>query len=319
MTDPTPAAVVCVSYLAPAQLLLVDEFPPPNYGAEVVATERGVAADGPMVALTLAAMGLDATLVTNAAGRGPASAGITDQIESSRVRFVPAPRRQYDESPQIVVLSDRAGNRMWLPYLPGVDGELRAADLSPLAGAELAYVDCYDVIRTAARRAILAAAESGTSLFANLGGSEPAPELVELLGRARPAVIQTNVPDDRPELALPLAGKLAVRTRAELVVVTMGAAGAVAVSSAAVRYDVPAYPIRHRRLHGAGAAFSAGLIASLLTGAPLAASLAFAAASGAHQCARPTQATWPSRADVEAFAAAYPRLDVRATQHPAEH
>ena len=311
--------VVCVSYLAPAHLLLVDEYPPANYGAEVVSTERGVAADGPMIALTLASMDLDVALITNSVGRGAAWASIADQLEMSAMAFIPSSAQRRDKSPEIVVVSDRLGNRTWFPYLPEVDTELRAADLSPLAGCRLAYVDHYEVIEDAATRAIREAADVGTPLFVNLGGVRPGGGLVDLLRRASPAVIQTNLRENQRVHALSLARELATHTLAGLVVVTMGFDGAVAISAANVLYDVPAYPISPRRLHGAGAAFSAGLIASLLTGVPTDEALAFASACGAHQCERPTQATWPSRDDIAAFVDAHPRLHIGTSEYPIEH
>lgn len=47
--------IVCVSYLALAELWSVPLFPVVNHGAEVRTTEQSIAADGPMTAAVLAA------------------------------------------------------------------------------------------------------------------------------------------------------------------------------------------------------------------------------------------------------------------------
>src|SRR5437016_5320484 len=60
--------VVCVSYLAAAELWEVDRFPSANHGAEVRAIERSIAADGPMVAAVLSALGATALLLSNGMG-----------------------------------------------------------------------------------------------------------------------------------------------------------------------------------------------------------------------------------------------------------
>jgi hypothetical protein len=57
--------VVCMSYLAAAGLWKVSRFPKANHGAEVLAVERSVTADGPMAVATLTALDMPALLVAN--------------------------------------------------------------------------------------------------------------------------------------------------------------------------------------------------------------------------------------------------------------
>jgi|SRR5712692_1794369 len=60
--------VVCVSYLAAAALWKVSRFPIANHGAEVLAVEHSIAADGPMAAAVLAALGVPSLLLANSVG-----------------------------------------------------------------------------------------------------------------------------------------------------------------------------------------------------------------------------------------------------------
>ena len=58
-----PARLVCVSYLAAASLWKVPCFPLANHGAEVQTIEHSIAADAPMVAAVLAALGVPSLLL----------------------------------------------------------------------------------------------------------------------------------------------------------------------------------------------------------------------------------------------------------------
>ncbi|WP_433622088.1 hypothetical protein [Nocardia sp. CA-120079] len=60
--------IVCVSYLARAELWSVPLFPAANHGVEVRTTGQSIAADGPMAAAVLAALDVPTTLVANDIG-----------------------------------------------------------------------------------------------------------------------------------------------------------------------------------------------------------------------------------------------------------
>src|SRR6266851_485680 len=68
MSTRSSGPVACFSYLAAAELWNVARFPAANHGAEVLAIEQSVAADGPMVAAVLAAAGVPALLLANDVG-----------------------------------------------------------------------------------------------------------------------------------------------------------------------------------------------------------------------------------------------------------
>jgi sugar/nucleoside kinase (ribokinase family) len=288
----------------------VDQYPPSNYGAEVVSTERGVAADGPMVTLTLASMQFTVGLVANSLGRGAAGNELTQLLERSSVELItPSFSVVRSVSPQITVISavisDRLGSRTWFPYLPNVDAELHNTELHALSRCTLVYLDYYEVIRRSADRVIATLIDISTPLFINLGGTQPGRELLSRLRRCRLVTIQTNVSEGLRNKAVALAQYFVNDASPDLALVTMGADGAVGISSSGAIYDVPVYSITPRRLHGADAVFSAGLIASLLNHVPYEDALIYASACGAYQCERHTQATWPTAHDIVDFQASH--------------
>ncbi|MFG1791321.1 PfkB family carbohydrate kinase [Nocardia sp. NPDC049149] len=95
-------------------------------------------------------------------------------------------------------------------------------------------------------------------ILLNLGGSELSGAMATVVRRCSNLVIQTNVDDAEHAEAPAVARSLLARTGAHWVVVTAGAAGAVAVSS----FDevaMSAFPVDVWHTHSAGAAFSGGL------------------------------------------------------------
>ena len=81
------------------------------------------------------------------------------------------------------------------------------------------------------------------------------------------------------------AGRALVARGVSTVVVTLGAAGAIAVGAGGI-VRVPAFPIEAIDTVGAGDAFSGGLAASLAAGAPLEDALLVASATGSLTCTR---------------------------------
>jgi len=60
--------LVCFSYLAQAQILHVDQYPPANHGAAIASTTLAIAGDGPLTATTAAALRLRVGLIANRVG-----------------------------------------------------------------------------------------------------------------------------------------------------------------------------------------------------------------------------------------------------------
>ena len=274
--------VVCFSYLASAELWKVESFPAANYGAEVLNIEQSIAADAPMVAAVLAALGRRVLLLSNDLGTDPAGRAVQQWLRRFRVSATARQVRGI-ATPRIVVISDQQGARTWFPHLPGVAGGLAAADLSAVTGASYAYIDCYELIAREAARAIGAARAAAVPTLLNLGGSPLEPGICAA-ARAHPALcVQTNVDDDAWAQATDVARSILLATDAAWVVVTAGASGAVAVSTSRA-IAVPAFRVSVRQTHCAGAAFSGALLYGLLHGWLMKDSLTLASASAAVRC-----------------------------------
>ncbi|WP_239310683.1 carbohydrate kinase family protein [Frankia sp. Cj3] len=290
--------VVCFSYLAAASLWNVERFPPANHGAEVQRAEASIAADGPMVAAVLAALDVPALVISNNFGDDAQGDQVQAWLHRRRVaataEVVPGMA-----TPQIVIVADEQGTRTWFPYLPGVAEALATADLSSLARASFAYIDCYQLIETAAVRAVHAARTAGVPMLLNLGGSALSSAVTAAIRGCPDILIQTNVDDVEHEAAPAMAASLLHATGARRVVVTAGASGAVAVEDER-RLRVPAFKVQVRHTHCAGAAFSAGLLYGLVRGWPMRNALEVAAASGALRCERAHDEALPTLAELTA-------------------
>lgn len=274
--------VACFSYLAAASLWQVDRFPAANHGAEVSAIEESIAADAPIVAAVLEALGQPSLLLANDIGDDRSGDQVAAWLQKHRVTTT-AEQTAGFATPQIVVIGDSQGTRTMFPYLPGVARELERIDLTPLDEASFAYIDCYGLIQRSAVHAIRAARHAGLPLLANLGGDTPSAELLDALDGYPGLIIQTSITEESLDTAARLARYMQDDMRAGWVVMTAGAAGAAAASARnAVR--VPAFRADVRHTHCAGAAFSGGLIYGLVHGWHMHESLDLAAASGVLRC-----------------------------------
>ena len=289
--------VACVSYLAAASLWQVERFPTPGHGAEVLATARSIAADGPMMAAVLAALGQPSLLLSNDIGDDASGSHVREWLARSRVTTTASVQAGLT-TPQIVVIGDELDTRTMFPHLPGVAEGLARIDLEPLASAAFAYIDCYRFMTVPAARAIAAARAAGARMLANLGGDPASPEVLEALAGHPSLVIQTSIPQASPDLACVVATDIQARTGAEWAVVTAGAAGAVAVGRAE-RLSVPAYRVRVRHTHCAGAAFSGGLTYGLFRNWPIGDTLRLASACGALRCERAHHEPLPTMAELD--------------------
>ncbi|SRR5216683_4240636 len=299
MSEHQLGPVVCLSYLAAAALWTVPRFPLANYGAEVTAIDHSIAADGPMAAAVLSALGVPSLLLSNSIGDDAHGTEIGQWLQRYQVATTAAVTEGV-VTPQIVVVADDDGARTWFPFLPGVADALGTLDLSPIADASFAYIDCYQLIEVPAARAIQAARAAGVPLLLNLGGSPLAPATAAVLHDYPGLVVQTNVDDAAHADAPKLATTLHAASNAEWVVVTAGAYGVVALSQTQ-RLVVPAFRTTVRHTHCAGAAFSGGLLYGLLHNWPMTDSLSLACASGALRCERAHHELMPTLAELHVF------------------
>jgi sugar/nucleoside kinase (ribokinase family) len=310
MSGQRPGPVVCVSYLAAASLWKVPRFPLANYGAEALSIERSIAADAPMAAAVLAALGIPALLLTNHVGNDANGSEVRAWLQRHGVDTM-ATVTADAVTPQIVVVADDAGTRTWFAHLPGVVDALAAVDLSPVYDASFAYIDCYQLIETPAVRMIGTARAARVPVLLNLGGSPLSPAVTTAVRGHPGLIVQTNVDDDAADDAPQLGRSILAMTDATWVVVTAGAAGAVALGENR-QLAVPAFRVSVRHTHCAGAAFSGGLLHGLLRIWSMEESLILASASGALRCERPHHGPMPTLDELRAFIASRERINVSA-------
>ncbi|RMI33575.1 carbohydrate kinase family protein [Nocardia stercoris] len=286
-----PGPVVCVSYLALAELWTVPQFPQANHGAPILGMERSIAADGPMTAAALASMGAPVRMISNEIGDDAPGQFVHDWL-AERHLTTHTPQSGI-QTPRIVVAADDLHTRTWFAHLPGIADNLTRADLSSIAGASWLYVEAYDVLGSAVLEAIRAGKAANVPLLLNLGGSALSEPVRQTVTGYPKLLIQTNVDDDEYGSASVVAADLLNTADAAWVIVTAGAEGSVAVSRT-VEVSVPAVRMEVRHTHCAGAAYSAGLLYGLRGGWTMAQSMLLGSASGALRCARPQDSPLPS-------------------------
>jgi sugar/nucleoside kinase (ribokinase family) len=301
-----PGLVVCFSYLAAAELWQVPRFPSANHGAEVLSVERSIAADAPMAAAVLAALDMPALLLANEIGNDQKGSQVRAWLQRYRVDSTTRVTTN-TTTPQIVVVADNDGTRTWFPHLPGVSTALVAVELSPLSSASFAYVDCYQLIEAAAVRVVQAARSADIPLLVNLGGSPLSSAIIAAVRGYPRLIVQTSTDDAESAHAPRAAHEILEATGAVWVVITAGAAGVVALSESQ-QLASPAFRIRVRHTHCAGAAFSGGLIYGLLHAWPMEDCLTLACASGALRCERAHHEPMPTLAELHAVVGSRERL-----------
>jgi sugar/nucleoside kinase (ribokinase family) len=302
----TSEPVVCFSYLAAAELWQVPRFPSANYGAEVLDVARSIAADAPMAAAVLTALGVPTLLLANDIGNDQKGSEVGIWLQRYGVTTTARVKTDTTTS-QTVVVADDDGTRTWFSHLRGVSDTLTAVDLSPFLSASFAYIDCYQLIEAPAIRVIRAARSAGVPLLVNLGGSRLSSAVIAEVRGYAGLIIQSNADEaactDAPRLAHEILGA----TGAAWVVFTAGAAGAVALSENQ-QLASPAFSVGVRHTHCAGAAFSGGLIYGLLHDWAMEDCLTLACASGALRCERAHHEPMPTLAELHAVIGSRERL-----------
>lgn len=289
----------CFSYVASARVLGIEEYPKPNYGAEVKDVIDTLAADAPMVAVAASHLGLNVGLVGNAIGTDSEGNAIIERFNRNNINLEVSQRTDI-KTPFIVVLSDKTGNREWFPYLPNVAADLEQINLDILGRSSLAYIDYYQVIQSASLRAIDFAKISKIPSFVNLGGTPLTPEIIGSLSRKDIAIVQTNLDEQDAPNAGVLAQTIMSSVKPEIAIVTLGSKGAVALKGQEL-LATPAQKVSVRHLHGAGATFSAGFAYGYLKNMDIKYSLRFACALGSMNCTVETGFDAFSVSDVEEF------------------
>ncbi|WP_203903235.1 carbohydrate kinase family protein [Virgisporangium aliadipatigenens] len=238
-------------------------YPPVGSGAVIVAAAGSMAGDGPLVASVGAGLGLRTGLVANPVGTDTAGRRVLDQLAIAGIRHeIPAVAER--RTPQLTVIAGDDGTRTWFASLHHAADDLLQVDLHLLTQARCVYIDCYRAIITAARRTIRAAGQ--VPLLLNLGGDPLTDDIAAASAGGDILAVQTNLDEAKATAAPGLANELYLRLRTDTAIVTVGRLGAVARTSTGTHHiAAPAAVVGHT--HGAGAAFSAGYVHAILTGA----------------------------------------------------
>lgn len=273
----TPLDLVCVSYLADAGIQHVTDYPAANHGAIITATSDSIAADGPITALTAGTLGLRVGLISNQIGPDPEGQRLLATLDHARVQHTIDPALP-GTTPKLTVITDDAGTRTWFAWLDHAYTQLAVTDLSMIATARLAYIDCYTAITKAAARAIRFAER--TPLILNLGSDKLHPRHpaggTRSPDHGHPDQHRRNRRERRRG-----AGHRHVRQGSAP---SGGRHGAIALTRDGLhRTSAPQALVRHT--HGAGAAFSAGYAHTLLRGGTVDEALAAGCRLGTDHCA----------------------------------
>uniref|UniRef100_UPI00104144D6 carbohydrate kinase family protein n=1 Tax=Protofrankia symbiont of Coriaria ruscifolia TaxID=1306542 RepID=UPI00104144D6 len=266
--DPTrppsnPVDLVCVSYLAVAQILTVPRYPAADRDIEATERRTALAADGPLVAQIARLLGLRTGLITNPVGDDTDGNALLHRLTAAGITHR-IPTWSGLPTPHLTVITDQAGTRTTFAHLAGATALLPATDLTLLTHTPLIYLDGYHHMATATAQILRTLADRDRpQIVLNLGGDPPHPDLIAAAQHTRPTMIQTSLRTSLPRATV-FARTLATRLPTDTVVVTCGPAGAVAVHSpTSTQHHAPAPSVPVGHTYGVGAAFSAGYLTSL--------------------------------------------------------
>jgi len=275
--------VVCFGYVNPGELFFVERYPAANTGAYVRAKHQFIGADCAMAAQVLAGWGIEAHLIGNALGDDDLGRRTLRELDEHGVHPHIALRRDL-RTPHEVDISDRAGTRtFFVEDAPEVWGSLAEADLQPIVGAAMVYVDWY--VGAPAQRAVSFARAHGAPVFINVEYSVSRPEVHrELIASATYA--QSPMSDVHVGQEDPYALAAALRALgAQIAFVTRGKHGSLAADGDGL-IAVPAPLIEAVDTQGAGAVYSAAAIYGLLAGWATEQVARFATTAASLKCAQ---------------------------------
>ena len=259
----------------------MDRMPDWNTGAVSAASSEFVSDDAAIVAGLLTSWNVSTELIGTSLGDDEAGSWTVRRLKEMGVGGS-FKLREGIETPFEVNISDSLGGRTYFwDRRPEVLATLDDADLSSLAGARLLYVDWYDSPHIV--RAMKAAKAAGVPVMLNLEhGHTDGEALASLVPYATvcqavtdPAQIKL---DDAESVARFLLGQ-----GVETALVTMASGGVVGIRGEEALH-VSAPGLQAVDACGAGATFSAGYIASLISGSDFEQSLRFAVAAASLKC-----------------------------------
>ena len=272
--------VVCFGMITPARVVLVDRMPNWNTGAISSGSSEFVSDDAAIVAGLLTTWNLPTELIGTALGNDEAGRWTIRRLREMGVggNFE---LRDGIETPFEVNVSDTLGGRTYFwDRRPEVLATLDDADLSPLVGAKLLYVDWYDSPHIV--RAMKAAKSAGVRVMLNLEHGHTDDEAISALlpytSICQAVTDAAQIDTDAESVARFLAAR-----GVETALVTMASGGVIGIRGEDA-FHVSAPQLQAVDACGAGATFSAGYIASLTSGCDFEQSLRFAVAAASLKC-----------------------------------
>ncbi len=271
--------VVCFGLVNPGQVFAVDAYPAANTGAYVSAKWPFIGADSVMVARTLARWdSAEVHVIGNALGDDAAGRAVLETLASEGIH-PHLPLRTGLRTPEEVDVVDAAGDRTFFVEQNPIWDTAAEADLAPLAGADLVYVDWYAY--AGAARVVAAARAAGAPVYLNVDADVAQRPLLSLATWAQMSA---------DGAATGHAAAIAVARDAQAlgpraVIVTRGRDGALAWDGSR-EYAAPALDVTVVDAQGAGAAFSAAMIHALLCDWPMDRALRFATQAGSLKVAQ---------------------------------
>jgi sugar/nucleoside kinase (ribokinase family) len=280
---PSPPFYVGFGMLTPVEILVVDQLPEHNTGALIKDVSEFIFDDAAIVACLLRQWNLPTAFIGSAVGDDPRGHKLASQLKEwgvrSEVRF-----SKDIKTPLEVDVSDRSGARTYFwQRTPEVLNTLDTADLSPLMGSRILYVDWYDGDHIL--RAMDEALRLNIPVFLNFEHGHADPRLLSSYGgRATICQAVTDAAQLGAEPPLDVARKL-LRTGVKTALITLAGQGCLAIrGSETIRVHAPA--VEAVDGCGAGATFSAGYIYGLLEGWSFVDTLRFATAAASLKVTR---------------------------------
>lgn len=279
----SPPSYVGFGMLTPVVIAVVDHLPEHNTGAVIKEVSEFVFDDAAIVACLLRQWGVPSAIIGSAVGDDFRGHHLADQLTEWGVQADVRFTREY-HTPYEVDVSDSGGARTYFwERSPKILATLDSADLSPIKGSRILYVDWYDGDHIL--RAMDEAARLGIPVFLNFEHGHVDPDLLRRYG-ARASLCQavTDAAQLGQEPPLEVARKL-LRIGVKTALITLAGEGCLALQgSQAFRIHAPKVePIDGC---GAGATFSAGYIYGYLQGWDFAGSLRFATAAASLKVTR---------------------------------
>ena len=269
--------------LTPVAVLVVDQLPEHNTGALINQVSEFIFDDAAIVACLLRQWDVPTAIIGTAVGDDARGHNLARQLEEwgvqAKVRFA-----SDIKTPLEVDVSDKTGARTYFwQRTPKVLDTLDTADLSPLKGARVVYVDWYDGDHIL--RAMDEAGRLGIPVFLNFEHGHADIDLLRKYGsRATICQAVTDAAQLGEEHPLDVARKL-LGVGITTALITLAGAGCLAVEGKEV-VRVYAPVVEAVDGCGAGATFSAGFIHGYLKGWSLEDRLRFATAAASLKVTR---------------------------------